>query len=228
MVGNGSASDRDSAAKAVRTALAGGTGAVIALGLIGEIVHALAPGERVDEVAALLSLSFEQNLPTWYASMLLFSCCLLLAAIARQAGRAGDPYRRYWWALCAGFAAMSIDEVAELHERLGGWFGGSGLLYFDWVVPAGIAVMVIGLAFIPFLRRLPAESRRAFVVAGAVYLAGGLAMELPLGAWTERAGGDNLVYGLLDFVEEALELTGASLFALALWRHRAGAVAEAA
>ena len=41
-------------------------------------------------------------------------------------------------------------------------------------------------------------------------------MELPLGYWTERAGANNLTYALIDFVEESLELCGASLFVLAV------------
>ncbi|WP_228680788.1 hypothetical protein [Myxococcus xanthus] len=41
-------------------------------------------------------------------------------------------------------------------------------------------------------------------------------MELPLGWWAEQHGNDNLVYALIDHVEEALELIGASLFLAAL------------
>ena len=41
-------------------------------------------------------------------------------------------------------------------------------------------------------------------------------MELPLGYWTERHGNDNLVYALIDLVEESLELLGVSLFLVAL------------
>jgi hypothetical protein len=41
-------------------------------------------------------------------------------------------------------------------------------------------------------------------------------MELPLGWWAERAGDDNLGYGLLDWIEETLELAGTTTFLLAL------------
>ena len=91
-----------------------------------------------------------------------------------------------------------------------------GVLYFSWVVPAGIIVAALGIAYLPFLRRLPARTRWRFVLAGALYVGGALLMELPLGWWAERAGDDNLVYGLLDFVEESLELAGTSLFLAAL------------
>ncbi len=197
--------------------------AVVILGLTSEILFAYSNAPWSGSLVELFSLSYEQNLPTWYASVLLFSSAVLLAHIARS--YEGRRQRAHWWMLSVGFAVMSFDEVAELHERLGGMFGGSGVFYFDWVIPAGLAVVALAAMFVPFLTKLPAASRRRFLIAGAVYLAGALAMELPLGWWTERAGSDNLTYALIDLVEESLELCGASLFLVALCRHRAEAVA---
>jgi hypothetical protein len=96
--------------------------------------------------------------------------------------------------------------VLELH----------GVLYFSWVVPGAGLVALFALAFLPLLRRLPARPRGQFLLAGGLYVAGALGMELPLGWWTERAGEDTLVYAVLDHVEEVLELVGASLFLAAL------------
>jgi hypothetical protein len=50
------------------------------------------------------------------------------------------------------------------------------------------------------------------IVAGCVYVAGALGMELVGGAWAAKHGQDNLVYSLLTTVEEGLELTGLVLF----------------
>ena len=93
---------------------------------------------------------------------------------------------------------------------------GRGVLFFSWVIPASVVVGALGLAFARFLGRLDAIDRRRFVIAGALYVGGALAMELPLGWWTEREGDDNLVYGMLDWVEETLELAGATFFLVAL------------
>jgi hypothetical protein len=43
---------------------------------------------------------------------------------------------------------------------------------------------------------------------------------LPLGWWVERAGNDNLGYALIDWVEETMEMIGASLAVVALVAHR--------
>ena len=167
-------------------------------------------------VLEFLSLSYERNLPTWYASGLLLCCALALAAIARHAALTGAPRRRHWWGLAAAFLYLSMDESVGLHEHLSDWVHLHGVLYFSWVVPAGVAVLALALAYLPFLAHLPVRPRRQFLVAGALYVTGALGMELPLGYWTELHGNDNLVYALIDLVEESLELLGASLFLAAL------------
>src|SRR5690606_35164649 len=106
------------------------------------------------------------------------------------------------------------------HEHLGWLVHGEGVFYYGWVIPAGVLTALIGLAFLPFLRALPQRTRRRFVLAGLVYVGGALVMEAPLGLWAERHGADNLGYGLIDLVEESLELVGLNLFVLALLDER--------
>lgn len=185
---------------------------IAALGLAVELIHGLTHIHRYDELLFLFSLSYEQNLPTWYSSMLLF--CSGLAVWQRRAH--APSHRLHWRGLALGLMAASIDESVELHERLGGLVGTSGILYFDWVIPAGLVVAVVAILYLPFLRSLPRDTGRRFLLAAAVYLGGALLMELPLGYWTEGHGTDNLGYALIDWVEECLEICGASLFLHAL------------
>lgn len=203
---------------ALRALVVGGL-LVAGAGLAVELVHARSHADMVERAVAMFSLSYEQNLPTWYSTCLLFTCALALANIARSATR----MRAHWWILAAGFTYMSLDEASEIHEHLGGMWGGSGLLYFDWVIPASVAVAVLAIVYLPFLRQLPTRARRRFVIAAAVYLSGAVAMELPLGWWTESAGTDNLTYALIDWVEESLEIAGASLFLYSLINYRPAA-----
>lgn len=206
----------------IARALLGAGVAVSAAGLIVELIHLRSHAPAVEIAVGLLSLSYEGNLPTWYASSLLLLCAAMLAAIAEAA----QAYRRHWWGLAAGFAFMSLDEAIELHEHLGGLFGTGGVLYFDWVIPAAAVVAAIGALYLGFLRALPPQRRRWFVLAGALYVGGAVGAELPLGWWTERAGTDSAGYVLIDWLEETLEIAGASIFLFALterWRERAEA-----
>lgn len=163
-------------------------------------------------IVELFSLSYEANVPTWYATVLLFACSARLASIAR----AEVAHRARWAVLAALFAYISLDEAIQIHEYLGWIVEGRGVLYFAWVIPAAIVVVTIALAYVPFLRALDRVTRNRFVVAGALYVGGALLMELPLGWWTETYGDDNLGYGVIDWVEESMELAGASVFLLAL------------
>lgn len=189
---------------------------VAGLGLVAEAWHARSHDALIEALLPKLSLSYEGNLPTWLASLLLFSCALAAGSVALT-----KPARhRHWWAIAALAAWMSLDEAAELHEHLGGHIGTSGVLYFDWVIPAAVIVVAITLAFIPFVRTLHAPTRRGLIIAGLVYVGGALVMELPLGWWSEQHGTDGFGYAVIDWIEETLELVGASLALAALVAHR--------
>ena len=171
-----------------------------------------------EDLVALFSLSYEGNLPTWYSSALLLACAITLGVIA-PAAPTGQA--RYWGLLAGVFGYLSIDEAVGLHEQLNDLVHLGGPLYFGWILPAGAAVLLLGIAYLRFLRALPAETRRRFVVAGALYVGGALVMEIPLGLWTEAHGDGGLGYALIDFAEESLEMIGATMFLIALLRHAA-------
>ena len=198
------------------TVLLVATALISTAGLVAELLCFLAdaPAKPVE----LFSLSYEKNVPTWYASSLLLGCAALLALTAHGSERlqSGPPTR--WWVLSGVFAFMSLDEAIEIHEHLGGLLQTEGVLYFSWVVPASIVVMVFGASMWPLLRQVDAWTRQRFIGAAVLYVGGALLMELPLGYWTESHGDDNLVYGLLDWVEETCELFGAAWFAHTLAR----------
>jgi hypothetical protein len=195
------------------------TAVVALLGLGAELVHHLIPGIE-SPLLPLLSLSEEANVPTWYSSMLLFSCGVILCAIGLAVRSTAGRFWKHWSFLGIVFVYMSLDETAQFHERLNSILPPlHGAFYFSWIIPVGIAVAVVGIAYLRFLAHLPPPTRRRFVVAGILYVGGALGMEIPLGIWTEHAGGDNLGYALIDFVEESLEMLGAALFLLALLRH---------
>lgn len=203
---------------AIRRALVASLVAVGAAGLVVELLHH-GPLPALDEdLVALFSLSYEGNLPTWYSSGLLLACAGTLAAIA-LAAPSGQV--RYWSFLAAVFGYLSIDEAVGLHEQLNELVHLGGAFYFGWIIPAGMAVLLLGVVYLRFLSALPAETRRRFIVAGALYVGGALFMEIPLGLWTEARGDGDLGYALIDFAEESLEMTGATLFLVALLRHAA-------
>lgn len=189
---------------------------VIMAGLAAEILGSIwnLPTDR--GVVPLLSLSYEWNVPTVYTAALVGLCVLSLCLLAIHARRQGQRHARHWWALAVGFGWIGLDELVGIHEQAGRLVDLDHLIHFDWVVPAAVLLVVLLAAFVPFLRHLPPRPRWRFVLAGALYVGGAVGMELPLGWWTARHGSHNLGYGLIDAIEESLEMLGLNLFLLAL------------
>jgi hypothetical protein len=177
-------------------------------------------------VMAFFDLDKEVNLPTWFMTLLLASIGGLLLTWRRGLG---GPNQRTWGWLVLGltFLAMSIDEMTSLHERLVGPVRSaldieSGPLFFAWVIPLGIATLILFVVLIPFLITLPRTTLTRFLVAGFVFVAGALFLEMLGGALvSDGLGQDTIIYDTITTLEETLEMIGAALFLRALLLHRA-------
>ena len=187
------------------------------LGLWAEIGFDLFDRTDPWDIVKFASLSWEANLPTWAASALLLAAAFAILLIGTKAKHNEDPWYRYWYAMAFIFLYISLDETAQIHENLGHLLTtGTGLFYYDWVIPASAILIILGLVYWPFLVSLEVSTRNRFVLAAALYIGGALLMELPLGLWVSEQGSSNLGYGLIDWAEETLELIGISVFLHAL------------
>lgn len=191
------------------------------LGVMREIlIAALGPRTALEDLRQIW-LDVEHSLPAWYSSILMLGIALVLWLIARLLRREGGADVRRWSLLGLLFAAMAMDEAVSFHEVLidpvRNLVGASGPFHFAWVIPGAIGVALIGLYFLPFLFRLPRRTAVLFVVAGAVYVAGALGMEMVGGAMAEAYGTSALPYVVAFVVEEGLEIAGLTAFLLALF-----------
>lgn len=179
----------------------------------------------------LWDLDTEDTVPTWFSTLLLAGIGALLLAWRRELGASG----RAGWAwtfLGAVFLALSFDEMASLHERLGGVVGSalsidSGPLLYAWVIPAAVALVAFVVVLMPFLRSLHRVTLTRFVVAGAVFVGGALGLELVGGALTSSVGTEATVSWAVTALEETLEMAGALLFLRGIMLHRELVLTEA-
>ena len=149
----------------------------------------------------LFDLDEENNLPTWFSHFLLLNNAIVLSIIASTFTQ---EKRHYWWALAIGFLILSIDEVAGLHETF------HSVIDFNWAIPAGILVAIIGIVFIPFLRSLERRVAILYIISGAIFISGALIIEL----LSEDMKTKSLEYALATALEEGMEMAGALIF---LW-----------
>jgi hypothetical protein len=158
----------------------------------------------------LFDLDEENNLPTWYSEILLLTAWIFLWLCARKKRAHGDPWVYHWRGLTVGFLLMAVDEIASVHEAI------NSMIEMSWAIPAGIGVLVIGVAYVPFLLHLPRRTALSFMLAGAVYVAGAVGLEILGNAMAGKGLRDTLAYRMSTMVEEGMEMLGLILFISAL------------
>jgi hypothetical protein len=168
----------------------------------------------------LFDFDMEKNVPT------LFSVCLLmlnaaLFAVVWDGGRERKENNRTWLLLCAVFSFLAIDELSSVHEHLSvaisQRYEATGIFHFVWVVPYGVAVLVVGFAVLPTIWRLSKQIRSWFFLSGAVYVGGALGLEMAGGKYFEISKKTlDLPYVLITTVEESMEIAGLVILAYAL------------
>lgn len=161
----------------------------------------------------LFDFDTDGNIPNYFSSSILLLSALLLVAVAAASRRPGKREYLYWAVLGFIFMFMSVDEAVRLHEKLviplQRALNVSGVLFFAWVIPYGIAVLVLGVVYLRFVWRLPSRTRWLLITAGALYVSGALGMELIGGKYYELHNGQpDIIYALMTFVEETLEPVG--------------------
>jgi len=189
---------------------------------------------------SLLSLFYvgkEAAIPTWYSSFALLLSSVLLAIIAVAKRKQRNRYTRHWLGLSIVFLFLSMDEVVQVHETLGGaevqtflsgflGLDAGGLAHSLWVVPGAVLVLIFVLAYLRFLVGLPRETRRLFLVGGGLFVLGALGFETLSGlvvagyggieTWANAGAVPKIIFATLTSVEEFLEMLGIVVFIYAL------------
>jgi len=197
--------------------LAGATAALVVLGTLVLYPKYVLGHDHVFGFVPKFDLDSEINVPTWFSSTLLLLAGLLLLYVAAAGRRERDRWARHWFVLGWIFLLMSADETSGLHGLLSAplrsAFHLSGAFYHAWVLPVGIGLAFLGVAYLRFLRSLPAATRRLMVLSGMVYVAGAIGFELPEGMYRTAFGANvTVVYGFLTVFEETFEMIGIVVF----------------
>ncbi len=173
-----------------------------------------------DLFIGLFHLNGESNIPAAYSALILLLAALLLGVIAWARRRSGQADAASWKALTLIFGFLALDEAAMLHERTAditrSLIQTDGILHYAWVVPYGVLALLVGLAFLRFLRQLPPRIRNRVILAGGLYVMGALGFELLEGLVVSAADGPSVLNEGLIVVEEGLEMLGVVLFIGAL------------
>lgn len=185
--------------------------AFVAVSWIGKVL-----GDPFD--VKLLDVDTEQSIPT------LFSVLLIIAAatLAVVVGLVDRAERLMWWFVGLCLLGVAIDEGTAIHEKfvdpIRDRLDTGSIFHFAWVIPYSILLVVFVAITVPFLRRLAPHRRNGLLLAGAVFVAGALGLEMVGAAWADENELDNLTFQSLASVEELLEMIGMILMVRFLLR----------
>ncbi|MEL6496334.1 MAG: hypothetical protein AAFQ41_14610 [Cyanobacteria bacterium J06623_7] len=174
----------------------------------------------IESLPQYFNFDKEANFPSVYSALTLAFCSYLLAIIASFHQAKQSPWAKNWKWLSIIFIGLAIDEICSIHEvsipilrtviDSGGW------LYFPWILPASILVIIFLFSFRKFIFNLPPKTRTLFVLAGAIYLAGAIGMEAVGGYIADTPGLYLHAYAIAATIEELLEMLGIIIFIHAL------------
>ncbi|MEO3385568.1 hypothetical protein [Mesorhizobium sp. CAU 1741] len=167
------------------------------------------------EVRLVFDVASEANVWTWanVSVLSLAAYAYLYAAYVRWTSFI--PGAIAWLLLGAVLLALSLDDLAGFHEKLGAlgtaFGGGSGLTHFAWIIPGSvIALAVLGLCGVALLR-IAGRPRRLLAIAAISFFAGAIGLEA-VGGSIYAAQGYNTLYVTTYHVEELMEAAGATVF----------------
>ena len=165
-------------------------------------------------------------MPAFFSSVILLVAAGLLYTIYLVSRKAGVPNGKgYWLALALIFVFMAIDESAQVHEHIAEFVRPqlnsdlNGLLYWSWVVPYAIAVVIVGAFFLKWVLALPANTRNLFIASGFMFVGAALGFELVEGYLYKQYGIDHLYNRIMYTLEELLEMTAIIVFIYALLQY---------
>jgi hypothetical protein len=196
-------------------------GSLLLLSIAGQCSTYFAGHPTVFGLVDFFYVGGEKNLPTFFSVILMLMCSLLLFTVyLNEKPLTSKKHNAYWLLLALIFIFLACDEFTMLHEhldiisyRLG--IKSQGLLHFSWVLPGMLIIGVLGLFLLKFMLSLPSTTRNQFILAGTVYLAGVIGVEMIDGAYFEQHG-RTFGYTMLVALEESLEMLGLILFIHAL------------
>lgn len=174
----------------------------------------------IDTLVDWFDLDIENNIPSAYSSLAILGCSFLFFTIGMHKNKRLDYEKSCWLALGIIFLFLSIDEYFQIHESIGditeNHVDATGFLYFPWVIPYAVAVVIFILIYLKFIMSLPKKTAILFILSGTVYLTGAIIFDMLGGKEAEQHGFDSITYCILYTIEEFLEMNAIVVLMYAL------------
>lgn len=194
-----------------------------------ESADPLARSASANGLGGRFDLNAENAFGSWLSTVIWASSGTALSGLAIRAsaleGSARRVQRRGWALLSVTCFYLSLDEATALHEAMSAMFsqrlGLEGSLgWSTWLVPAGVATILLIVLLRRFLLGLPRRTLGLMILAGGVFVTGAGGMEVVEAVMANYVTPTSMAFVVVIAVEEFLELVGASLFLYAIHTYR--------
>ena len=201
---------------------------VIALGLLAYLFTKLTGHDSLFGFLRLLDVGEERSIPTYVSVINLLLGSILIFIIYGYEKANNQSGAGYWLFLSILFLYLSVDESASIHENFRYVYRYlvrkeiiSPILSTNEWLPFGVFfIFAVSIVLLPFVRKLPTDTRRYFLIAGCVFVTGAVGFEY-LAALMREAGIDESrphTVRLVKLLEEGFEMYGVAIFNCALYR----------
>ncbi len=196
-------------------------------------LHLFRGHDTIFGLSTLLNLNAERNLPTCFSALLLGFSAMLFTIEAYAVSDKNLLWDRISWTFLAiVFTILSVDEIIEIHEKLGlifeTAFSLQGYFRYGWVIPYGLFVGFFIIVYVRFWWRLPKPTRNLLLLAFVLFVGGALGMEMISAEYADQhnflgINPNNLKiaqkYYFMVTIEESLEMAGSITLIYALLNH---------
>lgn len=183
-------------------------------------------GNKIVSLDKIFNVDKEHNLPSLYSSyLILFAAFILFAIYLLEKNKPGAIKPAKWLLLGLIFVYLSMDELEDIHERLGRYlratFHTSGWMHYVWIVPFFVLGLIVFFYFLPFLRRMPFRTTKKFVLAGFIYAGSAILGDLLGGKYidTHPTNKFGMPYIIMYHFEETGEMLGMCFFIYVLLQY---------
>ncbi len=177
----------------------------------------------VNRLIGLFDLDTEKNIPTFYSSLALLTSSILLFLTANF-NKKNNSMVYPWILLGMIFLFLSLDEILELHEHFvrltQNLFQLTGFGTAYWTLPYLIALILLFIFLVRFLKQLPRKTLFLVVLSGFIFLFGAVVMEVIGGRYQEFYGRQTPFFTFLYTIEEVLEMGGIATFIYTLLSYK--------
>lgn len=171
-----------------------------------------------DEIGTFFDVGLERNVPTIYSVLAWSIAALVTWLVAHNAATRRAPFVGRWYSLAVIFLFLAFDEGTTIHEHIGSYVKGfdllpaTGLLYFFWVVPYAVLLLLLASLYAPFMDALPTRTKLGLIASGTVFLGGAMGVEMfSASVYEVKEESHSLLYHVLYSIEEFMEMLGVAM-----------------